>query len=521
MMARGSGLLPYVLFFLAPFSLAAQGPDVGRNGVFNAASATPLALSGGEIARGALLAVTGVRLGTDAAGTAVRLAGSWGAMPLTLVSVSPTRIEARVPPAVPLGPATLTVTASGQSSRAVPVRVVAAQFGAYSRIRNLPPWGARTANSPNQAAAPGEAVVLEGTGLGSATAPQVFIGGKRGTLVSVRRGTTGKAADEIAVRIPAGAPEGCFVPVQVRGAGRLPSNIVTVAIHRGGGSCSPLEAIPFASWAGSRTGFVAVARVVWRDLGATDDVITDEAGASFARLPQTSGLPPFFLPPPPGTCVSQVQAAGDTLPQPNPVLDLLLSGAAEGPLRAGPELAINDGQIQQKIRPVEGVPGVYYSKFSARGPGGAARVLPHFLSPSRLTLSGSGGDAGPFRVALPGPEPFAITSRLSSVDRARGATLRWDQMGADRFAIVALSFVDPVTFTTGSCYCVADPGATAIAVPPEALANFPAVSPAEGGAKAFLTVISWPVEPVSFSAAGLDHGLGISAFVRSWEVTLR
>jgi len=200
MMARGSGLLPYVLFFLAPFSLAAQGPDVGRNGVFNAASATPLALSGGEIARGALLAVTGVRLGTDAAGTAVRLAGSWGAMPLTLVSVSPTRIEARVPPAVPLGPATLTVTASGQSSRAVPVRVVAAQFGAYSRIRNLSPWGARTANSPNQAAAPGEAVVLEGTGLGSATAPQVFIGGKRGTLVSVRRGTTGKAADEIAVR---------------------------------------------------------------------------------------------------------------------------------------------------------------------------------------------------------------------------------------------------------------------------------------------------------------------------------
>ena len=148
--------------------------------------------------------------------------------------------------------ATLTVTASGQSSRAVPVRVVAAQFGAYSRIRNLSPWGARTANSPNQAAAPGEAVVLEGTGLGSATAPQVFIGGKRGTLVSVRRGTTGKAADEIAVRIPAGAPEGCFVPVQVRGAGRLPSNIVTVAIHRGGGSCSPLEAIPFASWAGSR-----------------------------------------------------------------------------------------------------------------------------------------------------------------------------------------------------------------------------------------------------------------------------
>jgi hypothetical protein len=264
-----------------------------------------------------------------------------------------------------------------------------------------------------------------------------------------------------------------------------------------------------------------VARTVSRDLDAAAASTTDEAGASFAHLPQVTGLTAFFLPPPPGTCASLVEAAGDTMPALNPFLDLLLSGGSEGPLLAGAELAINDGQVQQRIRPVEGTPGVYYSKFSGRGPGGTARVLPHFLGPSRLVVSGSGGDVGPFRVSLPAPEPFAVTSPISAIDRARGATLHWDHLGADRFAIVVLVFADPVTSTTGSCYCVAAPGATAIAIPPEVLANFPAVAPLYGGAQSFITVISWPVHPVPFGAPGVDHGLGISAFIRTWEVTLR
>ena len=94
-------------------------------------------------------------------------------------------------------------------------------------------------------------------------------------------------------------------------------------------------------------------------------------------------------------------------------------------------------------------------------------------------------------------------------------------MAADRFAIAVLIFVDPVTFTSGTCYCTAAPGAAALTIPPEALANFPAVAPVYGGAQSFLTLTSWPVHPVAFGATGVDHGLGVSVFVRNWEVTLR
>ena len=382
MIAFRFGRLPCAgILLLGGFSLAAQAPDIGRNGVFNAGSTVPLVLAGGEIARGALLAVTGIRFGPNAAATTARLSGPWGNVPLTVVSATPTRIETRVPVSAPLGPASLTVTVAGQSSRAVPVRVVASQIGLFSRqgngagpgaIENLSPTGARTPNALNQSAAPGQAIALTGTGLGTATAPAVFIGGRRAALVSLHKATTGARPDEMVVRIPADSPEGCFVPVQVRNAGRTPSNMVTLAIHRGGGQCVPLEGNPFGAWAGRSFGFVAVSRTVFRALDAPADTTTDEAGASFARLPPVTGMPLFFLPPPYGTCVSQVEAAGDSIPRISPFLDLLLSGVSQGALAAGRELSINDGQVQQKLRPVEGAPGAYYSKFSDRGPGGPA-----------------------------------------------------------------------------------------------------------------------------------------------------
>ena len=278
-------------------------------------------------------------------------------------------------------------------------------IGAYSRIRNLSPWGARTANSPNQAAAPGEAVVLEGTGL-EAPPPR-----KYSSAASAARWFP--YAGEPPARRPTRSP--CAFPRVRRKVVSCRCRSAAPVVCRATSSPSPSTAAedrvrrwkPFPSLRGPAAG-PDLSR--WRGLsGATWGLPTTSLPTKPARPSpacRRRAVCRPSLPPPPGTCVSQVQAAGDTLPQPNPVLDLLLSGAAEGPLRAGPELAINDGQIQQKIRPVEGVPGVYYSKFSARGPGGAARVLPHFLSPSRLTLSGSGGDAGPFRVALPGPEPL-------------------------------------------------------------------------------------------------------------------
>src|SRR5262249_4237149 len=157
-------------------------------------------------------------------------------------------------------------------------------------IDNVSTGGARTANTLAQSATPGQTIVLAGTGLGNAAAPEVWIAGKAAAVISVRRQTEGARPDELWVRVPAGGAEGCFAPVQVRRAGRLPSNTVTLAIHKTGGACQPLDAIPFAAWQGSRFALVAAARTIAHDLDAPGDATTDEAGGAFAKLPEVDRM---------------------------------------------------------------------------------------------------------------------------------------------------------------------------------------------------------------------------------------
>src|SRR4051812_37537313 len=61
--------------------LFGQAPAIGRNGARNAASQIPLSLANQEIARGALLSITGVRLAPEA---------KLGAVALHAVSATPT-----------------------------------------------------------------------------------------------------------------------------------------------------------------------------------------------------------------------------------------------------------------------------------------------------------------------------------------------------------------------------------------------------------------------------------------------
>lgn len=527
MMLRGFGRLRCVLALFCCQNLIAQTPAVGRNGIFNAASHTPLILAGNEIARGALVTITGVHLRlTNQAGTA-RISGSWGSTSLNVVSSTPTEIRARIPATIPVGPALVTVATGGQVSPSMAIRVVHSQFGIFSRngegfgpgrVDDLSATGRRV-NSRENPAAPGQTLIISGTGLGDATRPSVEIAGIPATVMKVRRAAAPDAADEITARVPAAAPQGCFVPLQVLNAGRFPSNIVTVAIHRGAEPCSLTEAIPFAGWERTRAGLVVVARSIFRRADGTEST-SDEAGATFARLPIADRMPPLFLAPPAGTCNSQVQAVTDSVPSGNPFVNLLIGGIAEEALSAGSSLTIDDGRVQQRIRPLEGAPGVYHSKFAAPGARGESSALPHFLSPAVLNVSATGAAVGNFRLTVAGPEPFTLGAP-AAIARARGASIHWPPLGPARFAIVVLSFADPITFTTGSCYCVAAPGATAIQIPPAALAMFPSLDPAEGSARSSLTVVSWPVRPVRFEAAGLDHGLAVATFLQTFAVTLR
>ena len=279
----------------------AQAQEIARNGVLNAASTIPPGLAdpapvpAAPVARGETLTIRGYSFGEDLAGTSARLAGPAGKTALAIVRVEDSAVTASVPADAPLGPASLTVVVDGNRSRPYPVTVVPAQFGIYSSdgkgwgpglISNLD-GARRTANGVSNSASLLQALALTGTGLGDAKQPSVRVGGRPAQVISARASPDG---DEITFRVPADAPEGCFVPVQVSNAGSLPSNIVTVAIHQGGGACRGSETFPFAQWTNARVGFAAVSRTVKRISGAQP--VLDEAVARFARLPELKSLRP-------------------------------------------------------------------------------------------------------------------------------------------------------------------------------------------------------------------------------------
>jgi uncharacterized protein (TIGR03437 family) len=494
----------------------AQAPEIDRGGVVNAATNTPIALADSAIPRGALLTTRGKRFSENPSETSVKLMGPAGEKTLAIEALDASTVSARVPADVPLGPASLIVIAEGQRSSPYPVKVVRAQFGIYAvndkgwgsgRIQNL--TGAeRRPNGVANAANPGQTLVLSGTGLGDAKTPAVFIGGRPSKVISARASRDG---DEILFQVPTNAPEGCFVPVQVRNAGPLPSNTVTVAIHKGGGHCHEPEYFPSAGWPGSSFGLVAITRTAQREYGL--EPVSDEAAGWFGRLPGLEKLNPYFLLPPPGTCTSQVEPWGGGF-VPATLISLLASRAGAQALRAGDEITINDGKTLRRVPAFRGGRGVFDRELS--DPRGRADRLLHFVSPTVVHVAGKGGpDVGPFSFALGGPEPFEMPAGAGPIRRGQPLRLEWTDMGADRIAIVFSNFVDEATGSQGMCYCVGMPGATGLTIPASTLAYFP---PASSRTRIALTVAAWPLRPVTFQARGLDHALAISAFMQHFSV---
>jgi uncharacterized protein (TIGR03437 family) len=503
---------------------SAQAPEIARGGVVSAASNTPIALAGSAIPRGALLTIRGTRFkpfSESQSDLSVKLVGPAGEKALAITAADSSSVTARVPADAPLGPASLTVVVERERSAPYSVKVVRAQFGIYAvngkgwgpgRIQNLS-GAERRPNGVTNAANFSQTLALSGTGLGDtktndAKTPAVFIGGRPAKVVAVRASPDG---DEILFKIPANAPEGCFVPVQVRNAGLLPSNTVTVAIHNGGGSCREPEYFPFAGWPDSSFGFVAITRTEQREYGI--EAVSDEVAGWFGRLPILEKLNPYFLLPPPGTCTSEVEPWRGGFVSAT-LISLLASHTGAQALRAGGEITINDGKTLRRVPAFRGGQGVFDRELSDSR-GRADRLL-HFVSPTVVHVAGKGGsDVGRFSFALGGPEPFEMPAGAGPVRRGQPLRLEWTDMGAGRIAIVFANFVDEATGSRGMCYCVGTPGATGLTIPASTLAYFP---PASSNVRISLTVAAWPLRPVIFQATGLEHALAISAFMQHFSV---
>ena len=138
-------------------------------------------------------ASTETPLSREMAGVSIKIMAAGGtAFDALLYSVSPTRVTAIVPSAVPIGNATLVLTYDGRVSAPAPLRIVSSAFGfatvdgsgvggAAPRIGGIEGDRVAFLNAAN----PGEKLLFEGTGLGAVSGDETVPIGERANLAEL------------------------------------------------------------------------------------------------------------------------------------------------------------------------------------------------------------------------------------------------------------------------------------------------------------------------------------------------
>jgi uncharacterized protein (TIGR03437 family) len=491
-------------------------PGISQNGVVNLASRIPPTLAGGAIARGALLSIYGIRLGsTDH--TAVTLSHGGNAIGIQIVSIFPRRIEALMPRTAPLGSGSVTVTVDGKPSKAFPVMVVDSNPGIFARngegwgpgrIDNIDASASRTANSTSNPARPGARVVLVTTGLGNAKKISLMVGA-RAARAEAPRPTSKLGEEELAFRIPTDAPEGCYVPLYLRLSDNRASNIVSMAIRSRPGPCDPS---PFPTASAARVGVLILSRTRMRAIreGAPESV-ADDARIAFIATAEQSAPMPIQLPPT-GTCSALTSSYQTNTSLSNSILSVV---RVEGRgLDAGKTLLLSRANQTRSISQSWEGQGIYRKHLGAHGYDVHRLEPPLFLEPGDFTLLGTGGvEIGRFTTAFSVPAPFEWTDReqIRVVDRSRGVTVHWKNATPEQTMVILARNIDQITTAIGMCICTASAAAGQFTIPAPPLSNVPASQDVAGVPYEELAVGSLTMRP-GIKASGLSGGFGVFVY---------
>lgn len=150
----------------------------------------------------------------------LRPAGSTTAIPVTVTNAVSGTITFVVPSGIPAGGAELLYQIGNQPTQWTTLNVVPSSFQFY-RVRSGGPAVAAIAgpardfsnvglSTPIQ---PGETLRLIGSGLGSGAVTSATIGGIAAPIAYAGPDATRLGVDDILIPIPAGVPDGCYVPV--------------------------------------------------------------------------------------------------------------------------------------------------------------------------------------------------------------------------------------------------------------------------------------------------------------------
>jgi uncharacterized protein (TIGR03437 family) len=539
--------IAFLSFTLAAAAVTASAqPLISHRGILNAASFMHPGLPAGSIARGSLFSIFGALLGPSSAspslsfplattlgGVSVKVTQGATTVAAIPVFVSAGQVNAIMPSTAPLGVVSVYVTYNSLTSPPETVIVTTDSFGIFSIdssgigpgvMQNFVSASQLPINTPSVAAKPGQTIILYGTGLGAGLNPdnqppesgdlptqvELFVGGQLATVAYSGRSSCCSGLDQVNFTVPASAPLGCWVPLQVRTSGITVSNTVTMGISSSGSPCSDsANALSAPFLAGKKIGLIGLLRSdIMEDVGlkTAGEVTTD---ASMVTFQQESPIPPapfsaVLSLPPTGTCTAYT-APGDLLDGDSvPGSD----DAGVNFLNAGTPLTISGptGQLPS-ARPTNNARNYQPLGFTYTG---SLLNSTLFLNPGAFTVAGPGGaNVGAFKAAVNLPAGLTWTNQAQTeiIVRSQGFTVNWTGAPAGQSVIIFGGGVDSPTNSSAVFACIAPAGSSSFTVPPQILANMPPTWDNLLRSKDAIYVGALETtKPATFAASGLDIG---------------
>jgi uncharacterized protein (TIGR03437 family) len=433
----------------------------------------------------------------------------------------PTQVAAVLPSTTPVGTGTITVSYNGQSNSA-PLQVTKTAFGILTTsLTGSGPIKATNLEyqdiTPTASAAPGQTIILWGSGLGADTANNdrtypmkqdnlndatVYIGGVKATVLYAGRSLF-PGEDQIDVTVPdlgaspafdaskdhdgprasSGFLGGCGNSVVVVSNG-IPSNFGTLAVTPGGGTCSDPELGTTGTEVGTGTvksgsvSLVEINELKQPSLAATS---LDYASAEFQSqtVSQFTDSSAFFSF---GSCIVTASSASSTS-----------TTATSTGLDAGTPIVLTGGGLNLNLpETATSGPGLgsYYAALTSAPSGGTS-----------YTFKGPGGkDVGPFTATITLPSTLTWTNEdsISTITESKGQLITWSG-GAPGTYVIIIGYSSSPTLSLSVAFdCLAPVSDGQFTIPPYVLLALPA-DPGE------LAVYNF-ADPVSFTATGIDSG---------------
>ena len=540
--------------------LASAGTAAAQVTIANVLNAASRQING-SIARGSLFVVQGRGVGTadsqqatfplptatGLGGVTIQVNAGGQSYDAIIVYTKPNEVGAILPSSTPAGPATLTLNNNGATATKA-MTVVDAAFGIFTQkygiaaglalAFNVNGDGSTAPNNTTQSVAPGQDIIINGTGLGAitsdetqpgatdvpATSAKVYLGIRPAAVVSAGRGACcdgidpsypvpqGIAAwDVIRFTVPDGVT-GCYVPVVVQ-IGKTVSNLAPISVDPSGAACVPAASgLPqdlsdkLAGQTGVSIGNVGLGRSVAMNVNNQGAVVTtrrDSGSAAFVRYPDlpASAVTAQNIYPdnvcsvngwPGANGPGSVDQNGNTITI-NPLKSV--------PLDAGTPIVVKGPSgsrniVKRTVGQVFDYPGVTFGDTTAG----------NFFDSGHYTITDAAGgkDMSAFNGAIDVPAAHFVWTNIPDVktpiDRTQDLVIRWT--GGAPGSQVTVTSAGLANGVDTAFQCAAPVSAGQITVPSYILLQLPPTVNAQLGGQ--LTVGDASV--TVFTTSGLDLG---------------